>query len=141
MKETSRFVIGRHGGSNRHYDLILENKGEVRHWIIPKNIPGKYRQKRIAIEEKEPAGFRLNSGNGKRAEDSWGGGQWEVWDTGEFETEAANSIRLVINAAGEKFRGRYLLLVPGWGRWTGKRLWVLEKIKAASRRGHTILSR
>jgi hypothetical protein len=110
----------------QHFDLILENKGEVRHWIIGIS---KYREKRIAIEEKDTAGIRLNGGSGDRAEDSWGGGQWEIWDRGVFETEAVNSIRLVINAAGEKFRGRYLLLVPGWGRWTGKRLWVLEKIR------------
>ncbi len=129
MKETNSFVIGRHRCSNRHFDLILENKGEARHWIIPGNIPKKYREKRIAIEEKHPAGYRMNAGDRERAEDSWGVGQWEIWDRGEFETEAVNSIRLVINAAGEKFRGRYLLLVPGWGRWTGKRLWVLEKIR------------
>jgi len=129
MKETSSFVIGRHESSNKHYDLLLENKGERRHWIIPKSIPRKYREKRIAIEERDPADIRLNGGGEHAAEDSWGSGKWETWDRGEVEIEAANSIRLVIKASGERFKGRYLLLVPGWGRWTGKKLWVLEKIR------------
>ena len=129
MNETSSFVIRRHRGSSKHYDLILDNKGEVRHWIIPKNIPKKYREKRIAVEEKDTAGILMNGGSGDRAEYKRGGGEWEIWDRGVFKIEASNSIRLVINAAGEKLRGRYLLLVPGWGRWTGKRLWVIEKIR------------
>ena len=129
MKGTYSFIIGRHKTSSKHYDLILDNKGDVRHWIIPKNIPKKYKDKRIAIEERGPADFRLNGGKEKGAEDSWGSGDWGIWDKGEFETEASNSIRLVIKAAGERFKGRYLLLVPGWGRWTGKKLWVLEKIR------------
>jgi len=134
MKGTCNFIIGRHKTSSRHYDLILYNKGEVRHWIIPKNIPKKYKEKRIAIEERDPVDYPMNGGSERAAEDSWGSGKWEVWDRGEFETEASNSIRLVIKARGERFQGRYLLLVPGWGRWTAKRLWVLEKIRAASRR-------
>ncbi len=119
MKGTSSFVIGRYKGSRRHYELVLESKGGTRRWIIPKNIPRKYREKRIAIEETE----------GKNSGERWDGGRREIWDRGAFETEASNSIRMVINASGEKLRGRYLLLVPGWGRWTGKRLWVLEKIR------------
>ncbi len=129
MKETSSFIIGRHKTSNKHYDLLLEKDGEVRHWIIPKNIPKKYREKRIAIEEKGSGDFPRNGGNVNRAEDSWGSGAWEVWDSGVFETLASNSIRLVIRAEGQRLNGKYLLLVPGWGRWTGKRLWVLEKIR------------
>ncbi|MFI5324472.1 MAG: hypothetical protein ACHQ6U_13350, partial [Thermodesulfobacteriota bacterium] len=56
-------------------------------------------------------------------------GTWEIWDKGLFETEAANKIRLVIRAEGKMFKGKFLLLVSGWGRWTSKRLWVIEKIR------------
>jgi hypothetical protein len=129
MKGTSRFVVFKHKSPNKHYDLILENNGEARHWIVPKKIPGKYREKRIAIEERGQAGFRPDEGNEHTAGDGWGSGPLEVWDEGVYETEAVNSIRLVIKASGERFKGRYLLLVPGWGRWTGKKLWVLEKIR------------
>jgi hypothetical protein len=129
MKGTSRLVICRHKSLNKHYDLLLEYKGEARHWIVPKNIPRKYREKRIAIEERDSTGFRLNAGNGHMTQDSWGSGQLEIWDEGIYETKSANSIKLVIKASGERFNGRYLLLAPGWGRWTGKKLWVLEKIR------------
>jgi DNA polymerase Ligase (LigD) len=124
----SSFIIGRHKTPSRHYDLLLEKNGEVRHWIVPKNVPKKYRERRIAIEERGAFDLPWRGGENK-AEDSWGSGTWEIWDQGVFETEAANKIRLVIRAEGERFRGKFLLLAPGWGRWTAKRLWVIEKIR------------
>ena len=129
MTETSRFIIARHKTSSRHYDLLLEKRGEVRHWIVPKNIPKKYRERRIAIEERGPFDIPRNGSSGNRAEDSWGNGKLEIWDEGVFELEAANKIRLLIRAEGKRFKGKFLLLVPGWGRWTAKRLWVIEKIR------------
>jgi len=129
MTETSDFVIGRHRTSHKHYDLVLGINGVTRHFIVPNNIPRRYGEKRIAIEEKETSAFPPTGGNGQAAEDSWGKGKWEIWDEGSFEIEASSGIKLVINSSGGRFRGRYLLLVPGWGRWTGKRLWVIEKIR------------
>lgn len=125
----SRFIIGRHKTPSRHYDLLLEKNGEFRHWIVPKNIPKKYKERRIAIEEKGKFDLPRRGGSGNKAEDSWGSGTWVIWDKGAFETEAANKIRLVIRTEGEKFKGKFLLLMPGWGRWTAKRLWVIEKIR------------
>ncbi len=129
MTETSDFVIGRHKTSSKHYDLVLGINGAVRHWIVPRDIPKKYGEKRIAIEEGRHAGFPQKGKDGQAAEDSWGKGIWEIWDEGSYEVEASSSIKLVIRPSGDRFRGRYLLLVPGWGRWTGKRLWIIEKIK------------
>jgi len=129
MTETSDFVIGRHKTSHIHYDLVLGINGVTRHWIIPNDIPKKYGEKRIAIEEKGPAGFPPKGRDGQAAEDSWGKGKWEIWDEGSYEIEASSGIKLVIKSSGDRFKGRYLLLVPGWGRWTGKRLWVIEKIR------------
>ena len=129
MTETSEFVIGRHNTSCKHYDLVLGINGVTRHWIIPNSIPKKYGDKKIAIEEKETAFFPQIGEDERAAGDSWGEGKWSVWDEGSFEIEASSGIKLVIKPSGERFKGRYLLLVPGWGKWTGKRLWVLEKIK------------
>ena len=129
MTETSDFIIGRHKTYRKHYDLVLGINGAARHWIIPRDIPKKYGEKRIAIEEKGHAGFPLKGSGSQAAEDSWGKGRWEIWDEGSYEVEASSGIKLVIRPSGDRFRGRYLLLVPGWGRWTGKRLWIIEKIK------------
>ena len=129
MTETSDFIIGRHKTSHRHYDLVLGINGASRHLIVPGGIPKKFGEKRIAIEEKAASGFSQTVEKVQTAEDSWGKGKWEIWDRGSYKTETSNSIKLVIRPSGEKFNGRYLLLVPGWGRWTGKRLWVIEKIK------------
>lgn len=129
MTETHEFVIGRHKTSHKHYDLVLGINGVTRHFIVPNSFPKKYGEKRIAIEEKENTAFPPYRGKGQEPVDSWGKGKWEMWDEGSFEIEASSGIKLVINSSGGRLRGRYLLLVPGWGRWTGKRLWVIEKIR------------
>ncbi|HVY54742.1 MAG TPA: DNA polymerase ligase N-terminal domain-containing protein [Thermodesulfobacteriota bacterium] len=129
MTETSDFVIARHKTQHKHYDLVLGMNGITRHWIVPNSIPKKFGEKRIAIEEKETPGFPPKKDDALPARDSWGEGTWEIWDEGRFEIEASSGIKLVIKSSGGRFKGRYLLLVPGWGRWTGKRLWIIEKIK------------
>ena len=129
MTETSEFVIGRHKTSHKHYDLVLGINGAARHLIVPNSLPNKFGEKRIAIEEKETSGFLTKRESSRTVRDSWGEGKWEIWDEGRFEIESLSSIKLVIKSKGKRFKGRYLLLVPGWGRWTGKRLWVIEKIK------------
>lgn len=129
MRETSKFTIHRHKTPSPHYDLVLEGGGERRHWIIPTNIPKEFREKRIAIEQGGIDGLQNESEIAKTVEDAYGKGESEVWDKGSFELKTAKSVKLVIKAKGGKFRGNFLLFVPGWGKWTKKRIWVLEKVK------------
>ena len=124
MRETSKFTIHKHKTPSPHYDLVLENGGEKRHWIIPTNIPREYREKRIAIEQGERDNLKKESESAKTVEDAYGKGTSEIWDRGSYELETAKDIK-----HGGKFKGNFLLFVPGWGEWTKKRVWVLEKVK------------
>lgn len=129
MKETCSFSIWRHDTAHPHYDFLLDENGGLRHWIIPSSVPEKHRDKRLAIEEKtagRPTGRVLEHGIN---EDSYGTGEAELWDRGTCSLETSKKIKLVLNAVGGKLSGRYLLIIPGWGRWTEKKLWVLEKIR------------
>ncbi len=99
--------------------------GEVlRSWILPKNFPLEY-EKRLAIEDRDrELGF---VGSGTIISDGYGVGEAEVWDMGVYEVEWKSRSKIVFSARCEKLSGRFILLLPGWGIWSKKRVWVLFK--------------
>ena len=129
MKETHEFAIRRHETPHPHYDLVLVNTEGPRHWVVPGEIPEKYKEKRISIEQGCDSSVFIKSKNSKLIRDSYGEGMSEPWDSGTYESEIDKSTKLVIELHGGKRSGKFLLFCPIWGRWTKKRLWILEKIK------------
>lgn len=97
--------------------------GEVlRSWILPKNFPVED-EKRLAIEDRDQELGFVSSGT--IISDGYGVGEAEVWDIGIYEVERRSGSKVVFSARCEKFSGRFILLLPGWGIWSKKRLWVL----------------
>ena len=120
MSGTSSFTIHSHKTKRPHYDLTLEKDGVKRSWILPRGIPKKVSERKIAVEE--PAA------DDRSRSDFYGRGQGALWDSGAFNISTENKIKYIFSAEGKKFKGKYLLHNPGWGRWTRRRLWVLEKV-------------
>lgn len=129
MTETHEFTIRRHKTPHPHYDLLLVNPEGHRHWIVPGEIPEKYKEMRISIEEGSDSFAEYKSENSDLIQDSYGEGMSELWDSGTYKSEIEKNTKFVIDLCGEKLRGKFLLFCPVWGRWTKKRLWILEKIK------------
>ncbi len=126
MSGTPRFVIQKHKTLHPHYDLRLKIGGILQSWILPKDSPIKDKEKRLAIEDGEE---KLNSmGSLSVVEDGYGIGEAEVWDSGFCHIEEKRRGRMVFRVEGERFSGRFLLLLPIWGGWNKKRLWVLVKL-------------
>lgn len=127
MKETSRFIIQHHKTPHPHIDLTLETDEGIRSWIVPGGIPEKEKEQKIAIEE---PGEKKSIAEVKDelTVDGYGEGVLETWDEGPYRFEAKNRIKFIISAGGMRFKGKFLLHNPGWGRWTKKKLWVLEKV-------------
>lgn len=124
MTGTSSFIIQSHNTKRPHYDLLIEKGGEIRSWILPRGIPEKVSGRRIAIEE-----HVLTAGKDKGVtEDLYGQGDSSTWDSGGFALHTENKIKYIFTAHGTKLSGKFLLHNPGWGRWTKKKLWVLEKV-------------
>jgi len=98
-------------------------------WIIPTNIPENKSEKKVAIEVEIPTQSLDETEAQEMIEDAYGTGKTKLWDKGKYTLESQKSIKLVFKAEGGKFKGRFLLHVPNWGRWTKKRLWMLEKIR------------
>lgn len=125
MNGTHRFLIQKHHTEHPHFDLKLEFGGSIKSWILPNRIPGEGGFKTIGIEMKESAfdsDVFLSAVN-----DHYGIGEAEVWDSGHYDIVAKGKEKIIIDVMGERFKGRFVFVVPSWGRWTGKRLWVLIK--------------
>jgi len=121
-----RFIIQDHKTEHPHYDLRLEVNGAPISWILPKGVPTAKGEKRLAIEDKEekpvPASPR------SLIKDGYGAGEAEVRDSGTYEITKKATSKIEFEAKGEKLYGRFSLLLPSWGRWCKKRLWVLIKL-------------
>jgi hypothetical protein len=149
-----RFIIQKHETHHPHYDLRLETQESLKSWILPKEPPIKEREKRLAIEDvREPLRpfdkaclerSRKAQGSGQARsndedreldlinsrniiEDGYGNGKAEIWDKGIYKLKEKDRSKIVFEAEGKKFLGRFILLLPSWGRWGKRPLWVLFK--------------
>jgi bifunctional non-homologous end joining protein LigD len=112
----SRFVIQKHDASRLHYDFRLEMDGTLKSWAVPKGMPYKKGEKRLAVEVEdhplEYAGFE-----GIIPEGQYGGGTVMVWDTGTYESLGSPSPRkdlaegkLHFALHGKKLEGEWTLV-------------------------------
>ena len=126
MNGTHRFLIQKHHTDHPHFDLKMEFGDSMKSWILPNRLPSGGSAKTIAIEMMDCA---FNSDVFMAAtDDKYGIGEAEIWDTGHYDIITIYNEKIEFNAKGARFKGRFVLIVPSWGRWTAKRLWMVIKI-------------
>lgn len=124
MKERKIFVIHEHFAKKHHYDLRLEINGVLKSWAIPKEIPLKAGEKRLAVEvDDHPVEYAKFEGEIPKG--MYGAGRVSIWDRGYFLLLKKNSKGIEIDIRGKKFRGRYVLLL--FREENGKKNWLLFK--------------
>ncbi len=123
MNGTNRFIIHKHKTTHPHYDLRIEIQGILKSWIIPKGLQTKIRENRLAIED-EDRDPRIIDTTGF-INDGYGIGEAEIWDRGTYKLREKRSSKILLETQGLKFYGRFVLLLPSWGKLSKKRLWVL----------------
>ncbi len=110
----NRFVIQKHAATRLHYDLRLEISGTLKSWAVPKGLPYKHDDKRLAVHvEDHPLNYRAFEGNIPKGE--YGGGSMMVWDHGTFDaqtptSELAKKGKLHFVLHGKKLTGEWYLV-------------------------------
>jgi bifunctional non-homologous end joining protein LigD len=123
----NRFVIQKHAASRLHYDFRLEMDGTLKSWAVPKGVPYKKGEKRLAVEvEDHPVSYIDFEGTIPKGQ--YGGGTVMVWDLGTYEMLsahprqelAAGKMHFVLQ--GEKLNGEWYLV-----RLRDKKNWLLVR--------------
>ncbi|HKO61970.1 MAG TPA: non-homologous end-joining DNA ligase [Pyrinomonadaceae bacterium] len=115
-----RFVIQKHAASHLHYDFRLEMHGVLKSWAVPKGVPTKEIEKRLAMATEDHPIEYLDF-EGIIPKGQYGGGTVMVWDIGTYELVEGNYYKgfLRIFLEGVKLKGE----------WTVQRMPSDEKAK------------
>lgn len=126
MKEKSAvksFVVHEHHARRLHFDLRLEKEGVLKSWAVPKGIPEKSGDKRLAVQvEDHPLDY--GKFEGTIPEGQYGAGTVKIWDKGLYESIVWEENKIEFMAKGEKMEGRYVLIKF---KKAGKNNWLLLK--------------
>jgi bifunctional non-homologous end joining protein LigD len=120
-----RFVVQKHDATRLHYDFRLELGGTLKSWAVPKGIPLKKGEKRLAVEvEDHPVSYINFEGSIPKGE--YGGGTVLVWDMGTFEPlgraplKQLSGGKLHVVLSGKKLHGEWYLV-----RLRDEKQWLL----------------
>jgi DNA ligase D-like protein (predicted 3'-phosphoesterase) len=104
------FVIHEHWARKHHYDLRLEMNGVLKSWAIPKEIPVKENEKRLAVQVEDHA-LSYADFEGEIPEGMYGAGKVAIWDKGSYELiEQEADKKIVVSIEGKKLKGKYCLI-------------------------------
>ena len=110
-----RFVIQKHAATRLHYDFRLELGGTLKSWALPKGMPFKHGEKRLAVHvEDHPVSYIAFEGTIPKGQ--YGGGTVMVWDEGTFETDDPHPLKtlekgkLHFSLKGKKLSGEWYLV-------------------------------
>ncbi|MCS7006611.1 MAG: hypothetical protein NZL88_03545, partial [Gaiellaceae bacterium] len=120
-----RFVVQRHDARRLHYDLRLERGGVLASWAVPKGLPLRQGERRLAVQvEDHPLAYADFEGTIPAGE--YGAGTVEIWDRGTYELiEEKRDGGLTFRLRGARLDGIWTLVPAALGG--DSRNWLLRR--------------
>jgi DNA ligase D-like protein (predicted 3'-phosphoesterase) len=103
------FVVQEHWATHHHFDFRLEVGGVLKSWAIPKEIPTKKGEKRLAVQV-EDHDLEYANFEGEIPEGQYGAGKVKIWDKGKYKIIEENQKKLKFRLFGKKLKGIYELI-------------------------------
>ncbi|MFA5221698.1 MAG: DNA polymerase ligase N-terminal domain-containing protein [Methanoregula sp.] len=105
----ARFVLHDHFARHHHFDFRLERDGVLKSWAVPKGLPKKPGERRLAIAvDDHPLGYIDFTGT--IPEGDYGAGEVKIADTGVYESLVWTDDRIEVVLHGRKFSGKFVLV-------------------------------
>ena len=122
-----RFVLHEHFASHHHFDFRLEQDGVLKSWAVPKGLPEKPGERRLAIAvEDHPLDYICFEGT--IPEGQYGAGEVKITDTGTYDLLSWNAERIEIFLQGRVFSGKFVLIRF---KKAGDKEWLVLRAKDA----------
>jgi len=105
------FVVHEHWARSHHYDFRMEIDGVLKSWAVPKNLPRKVGEKRLAVQVEDHP-LEYGSFEGVIPGGQYGAGKVKIWDKGKLEIKekTPNSIKFILY--GKKLKGNFSIFHP-----------------------------
>jgi bifunctional non-homologous end joining protein LigD len=98
------FVIHKHRATRLHYDVRLERDGGLPSWAVPKGLPTKRGDKRLAVQT-EVHPLEYGSFEGTIPEGHYGAGEVRIFDDGWYEPVEWTDTKVSFRLHGRRYPG------------------------------------
>ncbi|MDP8931221.1 MAG: ATP-dependent DNA ligase [Actinomycetota bacterium] len=116
-----RFVIQQHDATCLHWDLRLEHEGALVSWALPRGIPWRPKDNRLAVHTEDHPLEYLEF-HGEIPAGQYGAGTMTIWDRGTYETGTFSDDKVVVTLHGERVDGTYALFPIDGRDWMVHRM-------------------
>ena len=112
----ARFVIQEHHARRLHWDLRLERDGVLVSWALPRGVPDRPEDDRLAVHTEDHP-LEYIDFHGEIPKGNYGAGKMTIWDRGTYAPEKFEEKKVVVRFEGDKVRGRYALFQTRGKDW------------------------
>jgi bifunctional non-homologous end joining protein LigD len=102
--EGNSFVIHKHRATRLHYDVRLERDGALPSWAVPRGLPTKPGDKRLAVRTEDHP-LEYGSFEGSIPEGHYGAGEVRIFDDGWYEPVEWTDSKVSFRLHGRRYPG------------------------------------
>jgi bifunctional non-homologous end joining protein LigD len=103
------FVIQKHDATRLHYDLRLEHDGTLPSWAVPRGLPIRPGERRLAVRTEDHP-LEYGSFEGWIPEGQYGAGEVRIFDRGTYDLLEWTDEKVSFHLHGHRHRGEYHLI-------------------------------